>query len=199
MAAGDIWSCVVSGKLNNQRMINVFTYLNTGAGTDSAVASDLNDHFENNVLPQCTLFQTSDFTWDLQFCQKGFPLPPSAQIPRGISIQGLLDEQGLPTEVTANVKKRTLSAGRAFRGRAYLPAPAYSRLDRATGLWTAAMMLLMQDVGNSLAEVIGTDDFGPHLFPVIYHRGSHTTTRITQCLADSVPRAQRRRQIGVGI
>jgi hypothetical protein len=107
---------------------------------------------------------------------------------------GLLDNTLLPTQVSLVCTKRTGLAGRAFRGRFYLPFPPVNAVTANGGVATAyatAVSPLFNDLRTVLNVPLG--GAATTLFPVVWHRAAHTYTPILTVHSNAEWGNQRRR------
>lgn len=199
MAVGDIWQGKLLWVYEGQNCETVLHYVQTGAGNDADTATALVDFLDATLAVNAVAAMVDSCFTNFQTAQKIFPGPPTVALVAGSAHGGTLDEIGMPSSVSGNVKKKTPIAGPKYRGRSYFMGMPASGIDQATGLWNVTQQGRLFDIGTAMLQAVGVDDFGPHLWPTIFHRGDNTNTRFTAFSVDPVPRNQRRRQIGRGI
>lgn len=199
MAAGDIWQVTASGHTQGSVVENVVHYAVTTAFTVEEPSDDIAALWTDNILPGMAPMQCATFSWFNVRLQKIFPLPVELPIDYPVAIAGTAAGLPLPSEVTVNFKKQSRLAGRAHRGRLFMPGAPEGVLLPATGQWInlykAAGALLVPILE---ANVVATAGVG-QADAVIWHRVSRTYDLITRWQMDPTPRVQRRRQPGRGI
>jgi hypothetical protein len=178
----------------------VQTALNTGHFTVfSIVGGGLTDTqvalaFDNLFSPGYRAWLTSIATYLGALVQKIFPLPPSSyKFSRANTHAGNAGNLPLPGEVSGLVACQTNFAGKAFRGRLYLPWP-----DQA---YVTADMLALTAGGQALMGAIAADWFTPVTFtvggasttlsPAIFHKkankaGTTAPNTTTPIISDSI-------------
>jgi hypothetical protein len=115
------------------------------------------------------------------------------QYTKAIAQAGSITADMLPPQAAAVISWRTTKAGRAFRGRTYVPG--LSEGAQNNGTINGSHLNLM----NALAAALHTD--WPNNFSgshVIYHREAGTYDVITSWLLRATIYTQRRRTLGVG-
>jgi hypothetical protein len=178
MLLGDIFTCKVITRIvpavgNPANSVTVLHYRVSaviGAGaTDKAIAIALATLFAapwKAAIPPIALYQGV-------ILQKIDPLPVGTALgdPSGAGAGVTLGEV-MPFQVCGLVTKRTLQAGRRFRGRCYIPWPTevYNNSQQEP---TAPYALLLGDIGGALVnpQVIGTPPNTSSVQPVLYHKG----------------------------
>jgi len=88
----------------------------------------------------------------------------------------------LPKQVAGLLSKRTVNAGRAFRGRAYIPFPSEDDSDTyavPNAGYSVNLVNMAVFLGDQLHPVVA----GNILTPIIYHRKTGTATDISIVLA----------------
>lgn len=101
----------------------------------------------------------------------------------------------LPGQVCGVISKTTALAGRARRGRAYVPFPARQFNDLVLDLPTAGYKLLLDALADAMdnAHVIGGVGSSDTLFPVLFRPATGVRQTIRQCVARRAWGTQRRR------
>jgi hypothetical protein len=124
------------------------------------------------------------------------PAPPTQDAVEKVSTgPGTLPAGDLLAKQTSGViSLKTGFAGRAFRGRMFLPFPSEA-INTANGapdvVYKTAVDVLAVQVKATVVVTSGT--FTINLVPVIYHRGTHTVTDVTDALTSPLWGTQRRR------
>jgi hypothetical protein len=130
---------------------------------------------------------------------KIFPLPAPMPVEDRPNVAGVLANSPTPSQTRPLISWTTDLAGRAFRGRIYLPSPDSSRVDATTVAPTPALVGLMVTLGSLLGGnipvAVGANS--TRWIPVIAHRSKtvprvYTFTPITGSFADTVFATQRR-------
>lgn len=100
----------------------------------------------------------------------------------------------LPRQVAGIITKRTNAAGRANRGRIYVPFPSEESSD-ANGVPQAGYVTTIQIIGNQYATnlVVGSLGNDVTMQPTIFHRVSGAVSRVIACTARPRWATQRRR------
>lgn len=154
-------------------------------GLQTPVAAKTKDVMSNKALYYGT---------DIQRVYPGTPTIPVSDL--GAQAVGNRAGDHLPPQVAGLVTLRTALAGRAYRGRKYIPFVSEDDSD-INGHPTAAILILMQALASVYASVTVVNNAGATgtatLTPVIYNRAAHTTQPITSYIARSSWATQRRR------
>jgi len=100
----------------------------------------------------------------------------------------------LPTQVSGIITLTTDQAGRAKRGRMYVPFPSETH-NLATGVPSGAYVALLEVIGTIFSSVllVGALPDRVELGPIIHQKDTHQTTPITDATPRSRWATQRRR------
>jgi hypothetical protein len=115
---------------------------------------------------------------------------PGAERVEAVSTSGLTvgsnESEPLPTQVAGLISLRTNLAGRANRGRVYIPFP-YEDASDGPSQPNATYLLALDSMATAIVTplVVGTGATACTLKPVIYHRASETLTDIVGYLVRS--------------
>jgi len=191
----DIYQVKLYCSLQNQLSINVLHYrcasITGDASNDAAFAARIDALF-GPLYPSLLSIQAR---YRGAGVQRLYPQPPTVETFSTIqAADGLADEDPLPKQTCGVITKRTASAGRSYRGRAYIPFPAESANSADTTPSAGyladlfALAAQMEDV-----VVVGAGLNVANMVPVIYHRIDGSTTDITDCETNDKWGTQRRR------
>jgi len=185
------------GSLHGQLTVNrFFYYATTGPGN---VASLL-DRIKTNVVINIYGLLSPEFTVVRLEGQRVSPKPLTFLTTLAINLPGTLTGASVPSSVAVVVAKHTNFAGRKYRGRFFFAGiPASSH---ANSLLTTTAATAWQTFAGFCDDNL-TDVDGTQWEPILSHGYVPNTdvlsyTPITQCVASSVLRNQRRRQVGRG-
>lgn len=128
--------------------------------------------------------------------QKIHPLPPSNPVPSVVGAgPGIDATEPLPRQSSGLITLTTAFAGRAYRGRLYVPFPSEGFNEAPIGRPTVDYSIKLVTLAERLILPISTA--GPvdnnTLVPVLWHRSDRSVTFITNYIARSVWATQRRR------
>jgi hypothetical protein len=195
MALNDIVMARIVCTLGNQTAFTVRHYKSTiyaGAlDTRQALATAL----DTGLAATWKNAMSNEATYRGVMVKRIFPLPPTVDS-FTIASAGLGAVVGtaLPKQTSGVVSLRTANAGRAFRGRAYIPFP--SEVDNiANGLPQAAYNTALVNIGIALllTKSVVNGPTSETWTPVLYHRLSNTTDPLTAAIARNFWATQRRR------
>jgi hypothetical protein len=196
LAVGDVVLMTVACYRPSQVALNDFHWQVAAIGgaslTDAAVALKL----DATLAPLYKPLMNGDSTYYGVRLQRISPLPkPVAVVGEANTGVGTAVGAGLPGQVSGLMTLRTNSAGRAFRGRLYIPFPAASYfsspLDTPTALWDTNVDAIAAILKNPYLAMIGADTVT--LVPVIWHKATRTSTPIIDAESTSKFATQRRR------
>ena len=116
------------------------------------------------------------------------------QYTEAIGVAGTTTAEMCPPQAAAVISWRTTKAGRAFRGRTYVPG--LSEGAQHDGRLESAYKNLLNTLAAAIHSGWPQSFSGSH---VVYHRGSNTYDLITGWLLRDIVYTQRRRTLGVGV
>jgi hypothetical protein len=196
VAVGDIMSVKVFCYVNNQVSVNVHWFICTAvAGTSATydqVATTMDLLFGPNyrgVIANVAQYVTTHV-------QRTFPLPVTvaseSSVNAGVGTNG---PSVMPTQVCGMITIRTAFAGRAYRGRRYIPFPS-TAADTGTGAPTVGYQTSLTTIGTGLSTPIPVGAGGNTctLQGVLVHKKvPGTTTPIVSAVAVAKFGTQKRR------
>jgi hypothetical protein len=129
------------------------------------------------------------------------PLPRTAgTVTVPVTGAGGVSGSALPSSVALIIRKRTLYAGRAYRGRTYWAGiPVVQENDSVV---SAAAQTAWAPVATMMATILTPAAINGTTFvwvPVLYSKKTGLTNQIQSCSLDLNFRNQRRRQVGKGV
>jgi hypothetical protein len=198
MVPGDVIETKVFTYTSDQLGLNVRHWVLEGTFTSALSITEIARLFELDVAPLYVACLASDAIYSNVTAQKIYPGP--AQVPglsEVLSSGGSQATTIMPTQVSGIVTFSTLFAGRAYRGRSFIPFPpigANGALSLPTKLYTDTVQLLA-DYYASRHQHISSDTPGQTytLAPVLFHRKTGDVTHITNAKVQSKWATQRRR------
>lgn len=196
MAVGDVIQTTIGCRFNEQIGLNVRHYesvASTGGGISSLglLANALATRFGG--LYAVLMSSSAEFRGVI--CQRIRPLPPTMPIISNIAtVVGAVGADPLPRQVSGLISLRTNFAGRAFRGRAYIPFPAETD-SGGDATPTPVYLSALTALAAAMLEPVGITDGGSteSFLPVVYHRADRTTSYITSAIVHDNWATQRRR------
>jgi hypothetical protein len=202
MSVGDRYRISLIGQVHGHLTVNTFHYRHaTGNMATFEAGLALANGFILQVASTILAVQSSQYKRLSVEMQPIYPAPIGAATEVAAVTDGLqTGYPPVPDTVALVVRRRGAFAGRANRGRIYVPAVATLYYDEASGRWEpVASAADFQNIADALhADVTATS--GADIFEAILtRRGSGTFVPLTDGSADFVPRSQRRRELGVGI
>lgn len=195
--SGDIVEIRLVASLFNQQTVNVFHYQ---IGSGSAASDDLLE-FQDQWRIVCWTDNLSTLlSQELVSCRtdaqtiapvrkvtNAFPLTPATG--------GVVSGSAPPT-VTAVLRKQSLTAGKKYQGRIFLPGVPIDSI--IGGQLDGAVFTDWEDISGVLAEPVTFN--GRTATPVIYSTKDNVVrATIIGGGADQILRSQRRREIGKGV
>lgn len=189
-AVGDVYSAKVvcrntASAFNPIVSINVLHYVVSAVTGAGKFDQDIADRIDLELGPPYKAYLSADSGYRGVIVQKIFPLPALLPVSSIVS-QGpgtRVTGDTLPGQICGIITKRTLGAGRAKRGRVYVPFPGED--DTTDGQpnagYITALNGLLTPLVNSLVVGIAPDTL--LIEPVIFHRaipGSPDPVMITQ-------------------
>lgn len=193
-AVGDVYEMTTICRYGGQNGLNKTHWKVTfiiGSPEEPSTASGMNAMFQTQytdyLSDQCKYV---GLTW-----QKIHPLPVADLNPVLANATGSRESQvGLPTQVSGILTKRTGVAGRANRGRIYLPFWQESDNSSASRPEAAAITLMAGIAGTfETTHVLAVTGGSITLQPVIWRRGPRTTIAVTSVSPRLYWATQRRR------
>lgn len=195
-AVNDIYAVRVFCSLGDQVSVNVLTYrvenLVLLGPTDTEIATT----FDQAWGPLYKAVMSSQATYRGLQVQKIRPLPihVATQSTAAAGV-GLNAGDALPRQTSGILTKRTQFAGRAKRGRVYVPF-AYEGANDATGNPIAAYVTGLTNLANELRiikPIVGAGGNNCEMRPVLFHRVPGTTDNISNIVSQAKWATQRRR------
>lgn len=162
------------------------------APTDNAVAL----FFGNRVKVAYAGLLNNNATFQGTSCQHLFPLPTRVEDFNAVTaLGGTAGAAGLPKQCCGLFTKKTALAGRANRGRVYVPFPSETDNADGTSAPTAGYMTNLGGLAALLttSATLTNDENATTFLPVVYHRATHSFTLITTAFARQKWATQRRR------
>lgn len=202
LVLNDLVRVAVVQKLHGQQVVNVLGYKVSVVGGTGNGYSQLNTvlNATGSVVPAMRDNQSNEVTYDKLELQKVAPVPISEVTTfTYTSISGNIAGNSLPSYCAAVITKRTGFAGRAFRGRMFLAGiPVTNELDSQL---TAAAVTALLPLGTLLTSTL--TDSGWTFIPQLLSRnpisGAWSGKEINGAVVRAILRAQRRREVGVGV
>lgn len=195
MAVNDIFQINMIGQLHGQATVNTFHYRVSVQGTGDAEPVLL-PAFHTAVGAKVKIACSNEWSLVRTTVQKIRPLPPRLALETVAGAgPGALFQESMPTSIAVVVSKRTILAGRAYRGRCYFAG--ISAAHEIDSQLTTAGALVWDDVATGMETSLIAS--GYTFVPVVFHRGDGTSTDIISSLVRLPFRNQRRRQVGKGI
>lgn len=202
MALNDVYLIKVQGRLFSQATINTFHYKETLQITagDNAAAIATAFNAAGGVAANLRGTVSSDWMHETTSVQRIRPLPMNEAVILTQMTAGTRASGSCPPQVAAVVTRRTGLAGRANRGRIYVPAIPES--DHENGKCTAAFFVQLIAFASFLDDVITVGAGG--ISPVVHSKRLNGVPRdVTILITGVTPRdtlyTQRRRTLGRGI
>lgn len=202
MSLNDLYLCKVIGRLAGQVTINTFHYKETievQVGDNAATLAAALDQF--GAMP--SFFRgccSSDWIEEGLSAQRIRPLPRGDAFIIAHSLPGTRALGACPPQISAVITERTGIAGRANRGRIYVPA--VPEQDQADGLLNTSYMATLTALAGKLDDIIlsGTGSFNP----VVHSLRLNGVPRdvaipIIATVARNICYTQRRRTVGRGV
>lgn len=195
LAVNEVYRASIYCVLGDQTSVNVVHYRITsiaGTPTEAQLAAGVEAIY---ATPMKSLM-SDQVSFRGVGVQRLFPIPPRAQV-FSLAAQGpgTQASDALPKQVSGLIAKRTVFAGRKFRGRFYMPFPAEGSNDPTQGRPSAAYL-------TSLAALATNMNSGPNIGSggntataqhVIWHHSTSTFDDVVLNLARPYWATQRRR------
>lgn len=170
MPIGDIERVVVYTQFTEQAGINVWYFrLATQVGGVITPVARANSIFAQ-FSPSISALMTSQATFVAVGVRKVFPLPMSQEtLSDLVTIPGIGSGGGIPRQASGIITTLTGLAGRANRGRKYVPFPAEDA-NQVTAIPTAGYMTSLADYATAaiplMTHVVGpvTETWNPIIF-----------------------------------
>lgn len=195
MPVGDVLRVVPSMFKTAQLGLNVLHYRISAVTPPESSHQQIANELETAFAPLYKAVISSQASWLGLTVQRENPLPRTVLVgSTGLSGAGNLAGDPLPTQVAGILTFRTGFAGRAFRGRAYLPFPTESVND-SQNQPTTGYIIAAQALGAALIQprtfINGAGQ--TTIVFVVFHRGNRTSTDVTTGIARGRWATQRRR------
>lgn len=192
----DVLRVILASWFDGQYGLNIRYYAVTAIGgdglTEFALANALKTEFGPLYQPMLT-----DNALFLGVSVRNLTRTPAAAAvtSSGGSLTGTSGEEALPTQVSGIITLRSALAGRANRGRLYIPFPSEDDNDAETVRPTAAYIANATALANALAldfqPIIGADSVT--MVPIIKPGGPTDRVPIISAIAREAWATQRRR------
>lgn len=195
IASGDIYETKVYCSLGAQIGINVLHYRCSATAGTSTTDLSFATALEAAVADAYRDLLVNDARFRGVGVKRLFPTPPTIEITSTVlADNGLVDGVPLPKQTCGIITKQTASAGRAFRGRVYVPFPG--DIDNTgegapINTYVARLTALAGILEGSL--LVGTAPNTAQMQPIIYHRGGLAPTDVFNCFGRPRWGTQRRR------
>lgn len=181
-ALGDIYSAKVicrntASILNPIVSVNVLHYSVTQVTGLGKFDQDIADRIDAELGAPYKAYLSPDSGYRGVICQKIWPLPVSLPV-NSIVSQGpgtRVTGETLPGQICGIITKRTLGAGRAKRGRVYIPFPGEDDADN--GLPNPNYLLALAGLTTPLVNflIVGAGPDTVTIAPIIFHRATPGT------------------------
>lgn len=195
MAVGDLYQVRIITQLGDQAGLNILHYRVTAqTGPDPTLLS-----IANNLDGQFRASYVANLSATAQFrgvgVRKFRPVPISPETVSNVGpVNGGVAGDALPRQVSGIITLKTAFAGRAFRGRVYVPFPAESD-NTSSFVPTNTYVLNLTLIGNAIRSpgpiVSGPDSLTLAL--TIFHRRQGTNDLVTSIQSRTMWATQRRR------
>lgn len=197
MAVNDVYQVTLESRMHGQAILNTFHYKEAiPEVTNPIPEQELSNSFIAVVASPWLALLSNECSHISVLCQKIHPVPPFVPY---LNVTGAgaggIAVSALPTSVALVITKRTLLAGRKYRGRTFVAGMPVTQEDDS-GVAAAAILLWNVVATAMTATLLGNEGAWA---PVIFHKSDGTTNFITTCLTRPILRNQRRRQLGKGI
>ena len=198
MAVGDIWEIKFITRSNDQLGVNVCHYAvsaQTGADVSAQAVADYFSINFGGLLAGC-MWNGAEYRGVI--AARVFPgirqFPASSTQNSGVGSRG---PEPAPSQLALVLSKHTALAGRAYRGRLYIPFPALVDLDTngtpKPGLVTAAANLGLALLPPQTIQ--GPGGQSVTMFMCIWHQGPGGITQVIELRARKKFGTQRRRGV----
>lgn len=196
IAVNDIWEVKIGTYCAGQAGLNVRHYIAGVVTGTSATDIQLALLLDNLFAPLYKPLMAFTATYYGVQVQRVQPLPRTSPVVSAANVGiGTGGTSALPTQVSGIVTLQTGFAGRAFRGRAYVPFPSSASndavLDRPTPGYVGPLLAL--GVAMRTAALVGTAGNTVNMLPVLYHRATGTSSFLTFARANAKWATQRKR------
>jgi hypothetical protein len=195
LITGHIWQVRIYCKSTDQVAINVLHYQVTAQTGTLKTDGDLAARMDAVFGPVYQPVLGSAAEYRGVGVQRISPIPPTVEVLENIQADvGGGAGDLLPRQVCGLITKRTLLAGRRYRGRAYIPFPSEG-LNDTDGTPTGAYLTNLLAVANAMEApvVVGVAPNETTLTPIIWHRATSDFDVIVECTTNDKWATQRRR------
>lgn len=177
LVIGDVVKCSLVASYANQASFTSFYFRVATVGTPAATDQDLAQTFDGAIATHFLSWLSSQAVYDGVYAQRIFPFPIyQATQYTGSAGAGTGGGTILPYQVRGLISFYTIYAGRAGRGRAYIPFPASAQsasTGKVSGGGATVLGLLALDYLNMSAVSVGGRTCT--VVPVLYNRKTGTT------------------------
>lgn len=154
-------------------------------------------HLNANWLGQVKTFAPVEFVWT-NIRLKNITTPAEPVFSQDIMTQGTSSGiEGMPPFVCFLFRFQTATGGRTGKGRYYQSSPNPGHVVR--GLFTASMLAFYAPKLVALANFYGPAHSSDYLLGVCTRGNAASFKGVQAITMDTIPRVQRRRNIGVGL
>jgi hypothetical protein len=195
MAIGDLYQIRFVSFDTDQIGLNIRHYVATASVAPEPSRVQIADFFTAAFAPTMQTMLNANAIF--KGCDVRQLLPPPATIAdhtTAAQVPGLVATPAAPRQVSGLIKLSTPLAGRAGRGRFYMPFPATTSVQ-ADGAMGPAYFVNLGTLATKLnqGQTIPNGGGSLTLFPVIFHRKTGTFTLVTGTVARQGWATQRRR------
>jgi hypothetical protein len=196
MAVNDIYRITLGTQWGNQAGLMVSHWVTTAEDGNGASQQEIANKFDTEFrIPMLPLLHVGAF-WYGAKAQKIYPggaaVPSLSTAPIAAGTGGLA---GLPPQVSGLITLRTAFAGRAYRGRQYVPFPSEQASDDTTGRPTTAYNTALNGLAAKyvLEMVVGASPNVTRLRCGIFRRSNNTINYVLSTSSRGIWATQRRR------
>jgi len=200
MAVGDVYRLALVGRMHGHLTVNTFHYVETVA---PSIIGDvpllIKNTFQTTVLDLILTAASVQWTAVRIEVQKIWPLPVAAHVEYVLSAPGTVAGTSVPDTVALVIQRRGPLAGRRNRGRIYLAGMPITAYEETTGTWDILAYPGFQDIADSMTDVLSPVGSTGVWTQALWSVTAHTYVLISGSGFDTVPRSQRKRELGVGV
>lgn len=195
MAVNDVIAIRFFFTAGLQEGIVGLNYLSTGVVGTAPPGNFIAAQFETAFAPLFIALLSANAAYIRTDAQRVRPLPPTAPAESGVLLSvGSVAGDMLPTQTAGLITKRTALAGRAYRGRAYIPFPGEADNAAMSTPTAGYVTRLISLAAQMIVPVIVTNAGNAETWtPVIWHKLTALTTVIVDGVARTEWATQRRR------
>jgi len=180
-----IYRCALEMSTNSQKYVNIFHVDHVSGEADSianAFLAQVSTAYSYCLVTQVTLDQ-----------MVVTELSNHEQYTQALDVPGTITSDMCPPQSAAVISWKTTKAGRAFRGRTFVPG--LSEGSQTDGILANSYKNLLNGLANAIHLPWMQTLSASH---VIYHRETGTYDLITSYILRDIVYTQRRRTLGVG-